>query len=162
MLARYAPFLGRCFFAFFFLRPTGLKQKPLEELAVLVEVFDRVVMVGAWALHEPMEVARRVLLGLCARVISRGDQRGVGRSAAIFSVLFPLLHGGALILILELGLAFASASIGVQRARRSLEALDKGPWSRAIRAGTPVAAASVSVWPKLLVYRRSVWSSCQA
>ena len=41
-----------------------------------------------------------------------GDQRGVGRSAAIFSILFPLLRGGALILILALGLAFASASVG--------------------------------------------------
>ena len=100
-----------------------------EELAVLVEVFDGVVMVGALALHEIVEVARRVLLGLLARVISHGDQRGVGRTATIFSVLFPLLRGGALILILALGLAFASASIGALRERRSLDASDKGPWS---------------------------------
>ena len=68
-------------------------------------------MVGAWALHEHMEVARRVLLGLLACVINRGDQRGVGRTAAIFSILFPLLRGGALVLILVLGLAFASTSV---------------------------------------------------
>ena len=42
ILARYAPFLGHCFFAFFFLWPASLPQKALEELAVLVEVFDGV------------------------------------------------------------------------------------------------------------------------
>ena len=92
-------------------------------------MFDGVVVVGAWALHELVEVAWRVLLGLLARVISCGDQRGVGRSAAIFSILFPLLRGGALILILALGLAFASASVGELWEWRSLDALDKGPWS---------------------------------
>ena len=107
-------FLATCFFAFFFLWPVGLSQKALEELAVLVEVFDGVAMVGARALHELMEVAWRVLLGLLAHVISRGDQRGASRSAAIFFVRFPLLHGGALILILALGLAFASASVGAR------------------------------------------------
>ena len=74
ILARYAPFLGRCFFAFFFLWPTSLPQKALEEQAVLIEVFYGVVIVGARALHDLMEVARRVLLGLRARVISHGDQ----------------------------------------------------------------------------------------
>ena len=81
-------------------------------MVVLVEVFDGVVMVGARALHELVEVARRILLGLRARMISRGDQRGVGRSAAILSVLFPPLHGGAFILIPALGLALALASVG--------------------------------------------------
>ena len=76
-----------------------------------------------------MEVARRVLLGLRARMISRGDQRRVGRSAAILSVLFPPLRGGALVLILALGLAFASASVGALWERRSLDASNKGPWS---------------------------------
>ena len=70
-------------------------------------------MVGARALHELVEVARRVLLGLRAHVISRGVQRGVGRSAAILSVLFSPLRGGALVLILALGLTFAVASVGV-------------------------------------------------
>ena len=119
-------------------------------------MLDGVVMVGVRALHEHMEVARRVLLGLRAYVISRGDQCGVGRSTAIFSVLFPLLRGGGLVLILALGLAFASASVGALWERRSLEVLDKGLWSRAIRAGTPVAAACVSVWPEPRVDRRSV------
>ena len=63
-------------------------------LIVLVEVFDGVGVVGAWALHELVKVARRVLLGLSARVIYRGGQRGVGRSAAILSVLFPLYMEG--------------------------------------------------------------------
>ena len=66
-------------------------------------------MVGARALHELMEVGQKVLLGLFARVISRGDQHRVGRSAVIFSVLFPPLHGGTLVLTLALGLAFALA-----------------------------------------------------
>ena len=95
-------------------------------------MFDGVVMVGAWALHELVEVAQRVLLGLLARMISRGDQRRARRSVAIFSVLFPPLRGGALVLILALGLAFASASIGAPREWCSLDASDKGPWSRAI------------------------------
>ena len=125
-------------------------------------VFDEVGVVGAWALHELIEVARKVLLGMLARVISRGDQRGVGRLAAIFSVLFPPLCGGALVLILALGLAFASAFVEALWERRSLDASDKGPWSRAIRAGTPVAddATSVLVCTEPFVYRWSVWSRC--
>ena len=112
ILVRYAPFLGRCFFAFFFLWPDSLPQKTFEELAVLVEVFDVVVMVGARALHELVEVAQRVLPGLRACLISRVDQRRVGRSAVTLSVLFPPLRGGALILIPVLGLALAPASVG--------------------------------------------------
>ena len=100
--------------AFFIPRPAIQPQQALEELAVLVEVFYGVVVVGAWALHELMEVAERALLGLRARMISHGDQRGVGRSAVILSILFPPLRGGALIPILALGLALALASVGVQ------------------------------------------------
>ena len=122
---------------------------------------DGTVVVGARALHEIVEMAQRVLLGLSAHVIRRGNQLRVGQSAAILSVLFPLLRGGALVLILVLGLAFASASVVARRERRSLETLDKGPWSRAIRAGTPVTVASISVWPEPLVYRRSVRSGRQ-
>ena len=92
-------------------------------------MFYGVVVVGAWALHELVEVARRVLLGLRASVINRGNQHRVGRSAAILSVLFSPLRGGALVLILTLGLTFAPASIGALWERRSLEVLDKGPWS---------------------------------
>ena len=47
ILARYAPFLGHCFFAFFILWPVGLPQEALEELVVHVEVFDGVDVVGA-------------------------------------------------------------------------------------------------------------------
>ena len=106
-----------------------MSQKALEELTFIVEVFDGVVLVGARALHELVEVAQRVLLGLRARVISHGDQHRVGRSTAILSVLFPPLHGGALVLILALGLTFAPASIGVRWEWRLLEVLDKGLWS---------------------------------
>ena len=67
-------------------------------------MFDGVVVVGAWALYEIMQVARRVLLGLRARMIGRGDRREVSRLAVIISVLFPPLRGGALVLILALGL----------------------------------------------------------
>ena len=122
---------------------------------------DGIVVVGARALHELVKVAQRVLLGLSARVIHHDDQRGVGRSTTILSILFPPLHGGALILILALGLAFALASVGVRREQRLLEVLDKGPWSWAIRAGTPVAAACVSVRSEPRVYRRSVRSGRQ-
>ena len=70
-------------------------------------MFDGVGVVGAWALHELIEVVQKALLGLLVCVISRGDQRGVGRSATIFSVLFAPLCGGALVLILTFDLAFA-------------------------------------------------------
>ena len=75
---------------------------------------DGIVVVGAWALHELMKVAQRVLLRLSARVIRRGDQRRVGRSAAILSVLFSPLRGGILVLILVLGLTFVVASVGAR------------------------------------------------
>ena len=70
--------------------PASLPQQALEEQAVLVEMIDMIVMVGAWALHEHVKVVRRVLLGLSACVIRHGDQRGVGRLAVILSILFPL------------------------------------------------------------------------
>ena len=83
----------------------------LEELVVFVEVFDGVGVVGAQALHELVEVFRQPLLGLLPRAISRGDQCGVVRSASIFFVLLAPLHGGALILVRALGLAFVLASV---------------------------------------------------
>ena len=98
-------------FAFFFLWPADLSQKALEELVVLVEVFDGVGMVGAWAIHELVEVVRQALLGLLARAISCGDQCGVVQSVPILFVLLAPLHGGALVLVLALGLAFVLASI---------------------------------------------------
>ena len=59
-------------------------------------------------------MAEGALLGRCARIISRGDQRGVGRLAAILSILFSPLSGGALVLIVVLGLSFAMASVEVR------------------------------------------------
>ena len=68
-------------------------------------------MVGARAIHELVEVVRQALLGLPTHTISYGDQRGVGRSAPILFVLLAPLCGGALVLVLALGLAFVLASI---------------------------------------------------
>ena len=99
------------------------------ELVVLVEIVDGIVVVGARALHEIVEVARRVLLGPRARMIGRGNRRKVSRLAAILSVLFFPLRGGALVLILALGLTFVAASVEARWERRLLEGLDKGPWS---------------------------------
>ena len=82
----------------------------LEEFAVLIEVLDGVGMVGARALHELIEVVWEALLGLLARVISRGDQSGVGRPAPILLVLLAPLRGGTFVLVLVLGLALVSAS----------------------------------------------------
>ena len=83
----------------------------LEELAVLVEVLDRVSVVGVGAIHELVEVVRQALLGLLAHVISYGDQRGVGRSTSILFVLLAPLRGGALVLVLVFGLALVLASV---------------------------------------------------
>ena len=72
---------------------------------------DGIVVVGARALHEIVEVARKVLLGLRAHVIGCGDRHKVSRLAAILSVLFSPLRGGALVLILAFGLSFAVALV---------------------------------------------------
>ena len=111
ILAYSASFLGRCLLALSFLRPIGLSQKALEAFAILIEVLDGVGVVGAWALHELVEVVRQALLGLLAHVISCGDQRRVGRSALILLVLFAPLHGGDLIVVLMLGLALVLAPV---------------------------------------------------
>ena len=47
ILARHASFLGYRLFAISFFWPADLSQEMFEELAVLVEVFDRVGVVGA-------------------------------------------------------------------------------------------------------------------
>ena len=65
-----------------------------EELTVLIEVFDGVGMVGAWAIHEFVEVVKQALLGLLAHVVSCGNQRGVVRSALVLFVLLAPLCGG--------------------------------------------------------------------
>ena len=54
---------------------------------------------------------RLALLGLLAYMIDRSDQSRVGWSAPILLVLFAPLHGGALVLILVLGLALVLASV---------------------------------------------------
>ena len=67
-------------------------------------------MVGAWAIHEFVEVVRQALLGLLARAVSCGDQRGVVRSTPVLFVFLAPLCGGALVLVRALGLAFVPAS----------------------------------------------------
>ena len=62
-------------------------------------------MVGAWTVHEFVEVVRQPLLGLLAHAISRDDHHGVVRLA----LLAPLC-GGALVLVHALGLSFVLAS----------------------------------------------------
>ena len=110
ILAHCASLLGCCLLALSFFQPVGLSQEALEELVVSVEVLDRVGMVDAWTIHELVEVVRLALLGLLARTNSYGEQRGVGQSVPILLVLAPLC-GGALILILVLGLALVPTSV---------------------------------------------------
>ena len=74
ILARRTSFLGLLLLAFPFLWLGGLPQKALEELAVLVEMFDGIGMVGAWTLHELVEVVGLALLGLLVHSIGHSDQ----------------------------------------------------------------------------------------
>ena len=74
-------------------------------------MFDRVGVVGAWAIHELVEVVRQALLGLLACAISYDDQCSVVPSALILFVLLAPMCGGALVLVRTLGLAFVSASV---------------------------------------------------
>ena len=62
-------------------------------------------MVGAWTLHELVEVVGLVLLGLLAYTVDHGDQSWVGQSVLILLVLLALLCGQALALLLKLGIA---------------------------------------------------------
>ena len=71
---RRTSFLGHCLLSLSFLWPTGVPQKALKELIVLVEVLDRVGVVGARTLHELVEVVMLALLGLPAGTIGYGDQ----------------------------------------------------------------------------------------
>ena len=48
---------SRCFPVFFLLWPASLPQQALEKLAVLIEMVDGIVVVGARALHELVKVA---------------------------------------------------------------------------------------------------------
>ena len=66
-------------------------------------MFDGVGMVGAWTIHELVEVVRQSLLGLLGRAISHGDQRGAARPASIFFVFLAPLHGGAFVRVHALG-----------------------------------------------------------
>ena len=97
ILACRASFLGRRLFVISLLWPAGLSEEMFEELAVLEEVLDGVGMVGAWTVHELVEVVRQPLLGLLARAISRDDHRGVVRSVPILFVFLAPLRRGAFV-----------------------------------------------------------------
>ena len=99
-------------------------------------------MVGARALHELIEVVQKALLGLLASVTSSGDQRGVGRSATIFFVLFAPLRGGALVLILALGLAFVPASVEDRSDHLLAEGVVRGDIEQ-VTGGTRLQAAKL-------------------
>ena len=126
IFSHHASFLGRCLLALSFLWPAGLLQKVFEEFAILVEVFDGVGVVGSWAIHEFVEVVRQGLLGLLARAVSCGDQRGVVRSAPILFVLLAPLCGGALVLVRALCLAFVPASVEDRSDRLLVEGVVSG------------------------------------
>ena len=83
-------------------------------------------MVGAWAIHELVKVVRLALLGLLARAISHGDQRDVVQSASIIFVLLAPLCGGALVLVLTLGLAIVLASTKDRSDRLLAGGVDRG------------------------------------
>ena len=68
-------------------------------------------MVGAWAIHELVEMVRQALLGLLACAVSCSNQRGVVRSMPVLFVLLAPLCGGALVLVRALGLTFVLASV---------------------------------------------------
>ena len=93
-------------------------------------------------------------------MISRGNQRGVGWLVAILSILFPPLSGGALVLILALGLSFAVASVEAWWERRLLEVLGEGRWPWVVRARTPVDAARASVRSEACVDGQLARSGC--
>ena len=57
-------------------------------------MLDGVGVVGAWTIHEFVEVVRQSLLGLLGRAIGRSDQCGAVRPASIFFVFLPLCVEG--------------------------------------------------------------------
>ena len=61
ILAHHASFLGCHLFVVSFFWLASLSEETFVELIVLVEVFDGVGVVGAWAIHEFVEVVRQAL-----------------------------------------------------------------------------------------------------
>ena len=74
-------------------------------------MLDGVSVVGAWALHELVEVVRLALLGLLAHAIHHGDQCRVGRSTLTLLVLFAPMCGGAFVWVRTLGFDLMLASV---------------------------------------------------
>ena len=142
VLARRASILGCRLFAVSFFWPAGLSQETFEELIVLVDVLDGVGMVGAWAIYELVEVVRQALLGLFAHATSYGDQRGVVQSAPVLFVLIAPLRGGALVLVLTLGLAFVLAFVEDRSDRLLAEGVVRGDVEQVV-GGTRIQTAKI-------------------
>ena len=105
-------------------------------------MLDGVGMVGAWALHELVEVVWEALLGLLARTIGRGNHCGVGRSAPILLVLFAPLCGGALVLVFALGLALVPATTKDRSDRLLTRGVVRGDVEQ-VTGGTGLQAAKL-------------------
>ena len=101
-----------------------------------------VSVVGTGAIHELVEVVRQALLGLLAHAISHGDQHGVCRSTPILLVLLAPLRGGALILVLVLGLALVLASVEDHSDRLLIEGVVHGDVEQ-VAGGTGLQAATL-------------------
>ena len=99
-------------------------------------------MVGAWTIHELVEVVRPALLWLLALVISCGDQRSVVRSASILFVLLAPLCGGAFVLVCALGLAFVLASVEDHSDRLLIGGMVRGDVKQ-VTGGTRLQAAKL-------------------
>ena len=94
ILVHRASFLGRLLLAFPFLWLGGLPHEALKELTIFVEVFDAIGMVGAWTLHELVEVVGLALLGLLARAIGHGDNQSWSVGADPSCSFFPFVWRG--------------------------------------------------------------------
>ena len=94
ILAHHASFIGLLLLAIPFHWLGGLSQETLEELIVLVEVFDGIGVIGAWTLHELVEVVGLALLGLLAHSVGHSDQSWVGQSGRSFLFFLPLCVEG--------------------------------------------------------------------
>ena len=90
--------------------PLCLSKETFEELTLLVEVFDRVGVVGAWTIHEFVEVVRQSLMGLLDCAIGHGDQWGAVRPTSILFIFLAPLRGGALVRVHAFGFDLVLAS----------------------------------------------------
>ena len=94
LACRRASFLGRLLLALPFLRLAGLSQKAFEELTILIDVLDGVGVVGAWTLHELVEVDGLALLGLLAAWSATATKAGLAGRRRSFLFFLPFCVEG--------------------------------------------------------------------